>query len=201
MHIRFTIEVICGAEEPSRIIPRIEGEVFDFVGDHADENEVTVGRIGGYLVQVGRAFDEGESLFAAMDSIDQAVHDCYCALFDPRNDERSASVLATYGDNITSMDVLYIESIDLEAEFKSIDITPIVRETIATFGTNCGLVAHEEQPENAKVWTDFGFRKLPDSDFYTYAPELLHQGGNDEPIQSTSVSWANRARRGRRRVP
>jgi RHH-type transcriptional regulator, rel operon repressor / antitoxin RelB len=77
LHIRFTIEVICEAEEPSRIIPRIEGEVFDFVGDHADEKEVTVDRIGGYLVQVGRAFDEGESLLAVMDSIDQAVHDCW----------------------------------------------------------------------------------------------------------------------------
>jgi hypothetical protein len=70
------------------------------------------------------------------------------------------------------------------------DITPIVRETIATFGSHCGLVAHEELLENAKVWTDIGFRKLADSDFYTYAPEL----------PSSSVSWANRVRRGRRRL-
>ena len=201
MHIRFSIEVTCGDEEPSRVVPRIEGEIFDFVGDDADKREVLVGHLGAYLVQVGRAFDEGESLFAAMDSIDQSVHDCYCALFDPSNEDNelwSASVLATYGDHITSMDVLYLESIDLEPEFKSMDITPIIRETIATLGSNCGLVAHEEQPQNEKAWIDFGFRKLSDSDFYTYAPALLHQG-SDEPVPSDSVSWANRVRRGRRR--
>jgi hypothetical protein len=49
------------------------------------------------------------------------------------------------------MDVLYLESIDLESQFKSMDITPIVRETIATFASHCGLVAHEELPENAAV--------------------------------------------------
>jgi len=186
LYIRFTIEVTCGEEEPSRFVPRVEGAVFDFAGDEADEREVLVGRIGAYLVQRGRSFDEGESLFDAMDSIDQSVHDCYCALFDPKND-------------IMSMDVLYIESIDLESQFKSMDITPIVRETIATFGSHCGLVAHEELPENAKVWTDIGFRKLADSDFYTYAPELLHQE-SDGPVPSSSVSWANRVRRGRRRL-
>ena len=200
MQIRFTIEVTCGDEEPSRVIPRIDGEVFDLVGDDADEKEVLVGRIGAYLVKVDRAFDEGESLFAAMDSIDQSVHDCYCALFDPKTDEWNSSILGFYGYKILSMDVLYIESVDLEPQFQSIDITPIIRETLATFGANVGLVAHaEEQPENAKVWTDFGFRKLPDSDFYTYAPELLYQDG-EERVPSASSSWANRIPRGRRRI-
>lgn len=200
MHIRFTIEVTCGDEEPSRVVQRIDGEIFDFVGDEADEKEVLVGRIGAYLVQVDRAADEGESLFAAMDSIDQSVHDCYCALFDPKTDEWNSSIVGLYGYKILSMDVLYIESVDLETGFQSMDITPIIRETIETFRANVGLVAHEEQRENAKVWTDFGFRKLPDSDFYTYAPELLYQSAHDEPVPSSSVSWATRIPRGRRRV-
>lgn len=74
------------------------------------------------------------------------------------------------------MDVLYLESIDIEPEFQSLDITPIIRETLATFGANVDLVAHEAQPEDAKVWSDFGFRKLPDSDFYTYAPGIALSG-------------------------
>ena len=199
MHIRFTIEVTCGDEEPSRVVKRIEGEILDFGGDDGDEKEVLVGRIAAYLVQVDRAFDEGESLFAAMDSIDQSVHDYYCALFDPKTDEWNSSILGFYGYMILSMDVLCLESIDLEPEFQSMDITPIIRETLATFGANVGLVAHEEQPENAKVWTDFGFRKLPDSDYYTYAPELLHQDGN-ERVPSASSSWVSRVPRGRRRI-
>ena len=201
MHIRFSIEVTCGDEEPSRVVQRIDGEVFDYVDDEADEKEVLVGRVGAYLVQVDRAFDEGESLFAAMDSIDQSVHDCYCALFDPKTDEWNSSIIGFYGYKILSMDVLYIETVDLEPTFQSMDITPIIRETVATFRANVGLVAHEEErPENAKVWTDFGFRKLPESDFYAYAPELLYQDGNSERVPSASSSWANRVPRGRRRV-
>jgi hypothetical protein len=41
MHIRFMIDVTCEDPEPSRVVPRIEGEIFDFVG----EEEVMVGRI------------------------------------------------------------------------------------------------------------------------------------------------------------
>jgi hypothetical protein len=197
LHIRFTIEVECEDTEPSRIVPRIDGEIFDFPGD--DDNEVRIGKIGGYLALVGRAFDEEESLFDAMDSIDQSVHECYAALFDPdKLDELwNASVRALYGDNVMAMDVLFIESIEIKPEFASTEIAPIVRETIATFGSNCGLVAHRA-PENVKAWTDLGFRKLPDSDFYTYAPELLNHGGkDDEP--APHISWVNRVRRGRRR--
>jgi hypothetical protein len=88
MHIRFVIDVTCEDLEPSRVVPRIEGEIFDFVG----EEQVMVGRIGAsrigaYLVQVGRALNEEESLFDAMDSINQSVHDRYCALFNPENDD------------------------------------------------------------------------------------------------------------------
>jgi hypothetical protein len=196
VYIRFTMEVACENSEPSRVIPRFEGEIFDI---SEDDNEVKIGKIFGYLVQAGRAFDEKQSLFEAMDSIDQTVHECYGALFDPDEDELwSASVRSLYGDNITSMDVLFIEGIELNPNCESTDIAPIVRETIATFGSNCGLVSHGA-PENVKAWTDLGFRKLPDSDFYTYAPELLDQGGkDDEPVPH--VAWANRVRRGRRRL-
>lgn len=69
LHIRFTIERTCENQEPSRFAPRIDGEIFDFVGDDvAHEKEVLVGRVGAYLVQVDLCFDVGESLFAAMDS-------------------------------------------------------------------------------------------------------------------------------------
>jgi len=200
LQIRFTIEVTCGDEEPSRVLKRIDGEIFEFVGDALDEKEVVMGRIRAYLVQVDRSFDEGESLFAAMDSIDQSVYDCYSALFDPKTDEWNSSIIGLYGYKILSMDVLYLESVDVEPECQSLDITPIIRETLATFGANVGLVAHEAQPENAKVWTDFGFRKLADSDFYTYAPELLYQDGNSERVPSASSTWATRVPRGRRRV-
>src|SRR5215472_14392739 len=71
-------------------------------------------RIRAYLVQVDRAFDEGETLFAAMDSIDQSVHDCYCASFYPKTDEWNSSITGFYGYKILPMDVLYLERVDIE---------------------------------------------------------------------------------------
>src|SRR6266404_1178490 len=116
-HIRYTIEVDCENTEPDRVIPAINGQIFEFVG-HTDR-EVEIGSIHAYLVQAGRALDIGESLFDAMDSIDQSVHECYAALFDLDGDEWSESVRALYRDNVTAMDVLFIESIELKAEFAS----------------------------------------------------------------------------------
>ena len=141
MHIHFTIEVQCENTEPSRVVPRIEEKIFEFAGD--DDNEVEIGKIGGYLVLVGRAFDEEESLFDAMDSIDQSVHDCYAALFNPDNADElwSESVRALYSDNVSAMNVLFIQTIELYPNLASIEIAPIIRETIATFGSECGIVA------------------------------------------------------------
>jgi GNAT superfamily N-acetyltransferase len=224
-HIRFTVEVDCEDQEPSRIIPAINGTIFEYEGE--TDKEVSVGNIHAYLVLRSRAMNEGVSLFDAMDSISQSVFDCYEALFDVETDEWSLSVEALYSGEIIESDVLFIESVELDAPFRGKGIgAQIVRETIATFASSCGLVAckpfplqysnWQDEAHNtnrqepgfeekrvadfarvAKFWTDLGFRKLHDSDFHTYAPELIHQTDPGSDAAPSIVPY--RVPRGRRR--
>jgi GNAT superfamily N-acetyltransferase len=200
-HIRFTIEVQCQDQEPSRIIPAIDGAIFTYKGK--TDKAIRVGNIRAYLVLRGRAVNESESLLDAMDSVSAQVMECYEALFDAESDAWNRAVEETYHGEITELDVLFIESIKLDARHRGKGIgAHVVRETIATFASSCGLVACKPFPlqysnwkddahktirqesgfENrriadfakaAKFWTNLGFRRLPLSDFYTYAPELI----------------------------
>ena len=69
--VRFNIQADCDSQEPSRIVPAVHGEIFEFEGE--SDIEVKVGQINSYLVLRGRALNERESLFDAMDSIDSSV--------------------------------------------------------------------------------------------------------------------------------
>jgi GNAT superfamily N-acetyltransferase len=109
------------------------------------------------------------------------------------------------GEEIPGHDVVFIETIELEPVYRGKGIgAQVVRETIRTLGSSCGLVACKpfalqyanwmdeknsamrEQPgfESkrladfsmvAQFWKDLGFRNVPDSDFYTFAPQLVQQ--------------------------
>ena len=65
-YIRFSIQVDTEDEEPSRVIRKIEGTVFEYAGD-SDKDE-QIGTLQCFLVQSGLAAEKGESLFEAMDS-------------------------------------------------------------------------------------------------------------------------------------
>jgi hypothetical protein len=224
-NIRFDIEVSCEDEEPSRVIPAIHGKILVCVGD--SDEETKIGVIHAYLILRGRALNERVSLFEAMDSISQSVFDCYEALFDVETDEWSPSVEALYNGQIMESDVLFIERIELDAAFRGKGIgAQVVRESIATFASHCGIVTCKPSPlqyENweaelckairqepgfepkriadfarvAKFWMDLGFRKLDGSDFYIYAPELINQ--SDATSDAIPVAAPNRVPRGRRR--
>ncbi len=224
-HIRFTVHADCDSQEPCRIVPALRGEILEFEGE--SDNEVRIGQIDAYLVLRGRALNEQESLFEAMDSIDSSVFECYEALFDPETDDWNQSVRDLYKDQIMGLDVLFIESIQLNANYRGKGIgAQVVRETIATFGTHCGLITckpfplqysnwedeeHIEMRQQpgieekrladfarlARFWTDLGFVRLDDSDFYTYAPELIQKPDAASDMAPSPV--ANRVPRGRRR--
>lgn len=169
------------------------------------ESEVKIGEIVAYLLQPGRAMDEGVDAFEAMDSIDGSASECVEALLDPEADHWQASVEEMYSHDIPGLDVLYIDRIELEPARRGKGIgAQVVRSLIATFGSSCGLVACKpfalqylnwESPDNeptrkapgfeakrladfGKVeafWPKLGFRKLPKSNVYTLAPQLREQ--------------------------
>jgi hypothetical protein len=162
-----------------------------------------------------------------MDSIDSSVFECYEALFDPETDDWNQSVQDLYKDQIMGLDVLFIQSIELNANYRGKGIgAQVVRETIATFGTHCGLITCKPFPLQYSNWedeediemrqqlgieqkrlsdfarlarfrTDLGFVRLDDSGFYTYAPELIQQPGSASEIDPSPA--VNRVPRGRRR--
>src|SRR5260370_10975781 len=163
-----------------------------------------------------------------MDSIDSSVLECYEALFDHETDDWNQCVHDLYRDQIMGLDVLFIESIQLNANYRGKGIgAQVVRETIATFGTHCGLITckpfplqysnwedeeHIEMRQQpgieekrladfarlASFWTDLGFVRLDDSDFYTYAPELIQQPDPASDIAPSPVANPVPRRRQRR---
>jgi hypothetical protein len=72
----------------------------------------------GYLVMRGRAMDEGENLFEAMDSISSSTLECFEALFDHESGEWKKSVEGLYGEEVPGHDVVFIETIELEPAYR-----------------------------------------------------------------------------------
>ena len=97
-------------------MPALQGAIFEFEGE--SENEIRIGQIDAYLVLRGRALNEQESLFFAMDSIDSSVFECYEALFDRETDDWNQSVQDLYKDQIMGLDVLFIQSIELNVNYR-----------------------------------------------------------------------------------
>ena len=149
---------------------------------------------------VDRVANESVRLFEAMDSIDDAVHECYAAIFDPKTGDWSQQVDGLFEDGLINRDVLFIAKLELDQPHRGKGIgAKVVRETLATFGSHCGLVAckpfplqHNNWEDEAKkevreapgyeqrrmkdfarvaeFWAGCGFVKLPESDFYVYSP-------------------------------
>jgi len=202
-HVRFTIQLDCENDEPDRIVLSLEGMVFDYHED--SDEEMHLGKLSAFLVLRGRSMDEGVNLYEAMDSIDESLRECFDALFDSETHGWKKSVDEMYDHEIPGHDVLFFTEFKLEETHRGKGIgAQIVRETIKSFGSSCGLVtckpfalqysgwleegkkAVREQPDFEstriadfkkveKFWLDLGFRKLPDSAFFTFAPHLLLQ--------------------------
>lgn len=214
--VRFIIQVDCEDDEPSRVVPFIHGDILELSEDSDAESKI--GEISAYLLQRGRAMDEEENTFEAMDSISTSTSECFEALLDPETHDWKKSVQKLYSDEIPGHDVLYIEKIELEPSWRGKGIgAQVVRTLIATFGSSCGLVACKpfalqyvnwKATENQHLrktpgfeakrladfgkvetfWFGLGFRALPDCDFYSFAPQLLEQPLPATPHDRTRVN-------------
>jgi len=221
--IRFSIQVDTEDEEPSRVIRKIDGTVFEYAGE--SDKEEQIGNLQCFLVQPGLAAEKGESLFEAMDSICDATVECYEAVFDPDTNEWSGSVQEVYSGGPISPDLLFIDRVELDERHRGKGIgRDGVKGIIETFGLHCGLVVckpfalqyegwaetysaaeqadpgFEKRKSDAfgrvsKFWADCGFVQLPDSEFYAHSPELVRQ-----PDPNTSKASPVRVPRGRRRL-
>ena len=199
-HIQFTTRISCDSDEPDRIILCFDGDIFVC----AEATMTNIGHISAYVIQRGRAMNEGVDLCDAMDARSSATAECFVALFDMKTHEWNASVEEIYVA-ICENDVLFIESLELKKKYRGDGIgARVVRETIVTLGSNCGLVvckpfplqysgwmaeeneARRERPDFEQkrladfrkvqeFWERLGFQQLRGSEFYAFSPEWKEQ--------------------------
>lgn len=62
-------------KEPSRLVRRIEGTVYEYEGE--SDTEKQIGDLGWFLVQPGLAEERQIHLFDAMDCISDETAECY----------------------------------------------------------------------------------------------------------------------------
>jgi hypothetical protein len=74
-YIRFSIQVDTEDVEPSRVIRKIDGTIFEYA-EESDKKE-HIGSLRCFLVQPGQAVEKGDSLCNAMDSISDTTMECY----------------------------------------------------------------------------------------------------------------------------
>jgi len=202
LHIRFTFGTTCEDPEPNRLVPRLYGEIFQYVGD--PDNKVKIGTIDANVFLRCRAMDEGVDTYHVMDSVDSTLFECFEAVLDPEIDDWSESLHRVYRE-LWRPEVLYIREIKLDENYRGKGIgAMVVKEVVALFGSFCGLIVckpfpfqyagwQDEDEEHTKMrnqpgfeekrqadfakvarfWTRLGFRQLPDSDFCVFSTETL----------------------------
>jgi hypothetical protein len=115
-YIRFSIQVDTEDEEPSRVIRKIDGTIFEYAEE--SDKEKNIGDLQCLLVQPSFAEEKGQSLCDAMDSISDETMECYDAVFDPDTDEWTDSVQELYSGGPISADLLFIDKIELDAKHR-----------------------------------------------------------------------------------
>jgi len=133
--------------------------------------------------------------------------ECYEALFDPETDDWNQSVHDLYRDQIMGLDVLFMKASNSTRIIEGREsVLKSCGKRLRLSEHHCGLITckpfplqysnwedeeHIEMRQQpcieekrladfarlARFWTDLGFVRLNDSDFYTYAPELIQQPG------------------------
>jgi GNAT superfamily N-acetyltransferase len=183
----------------------LDGEIFeDGEGNNKDVKEIKIGKVLAWLILRGRAMNEHRNVGEVMDAVSSGLHECWGELLTHDGDWTPA-VLQIYDEDLFGNDILFLESIELDDAYRGKGIgARVVRETISTFGSSCALVACKPFPLQYTNWMDdeykavreapgfekkrraaFGkvekfwrglhFNKLPNSEFFTYAPQLKEQ--------------------------
>lgn len=151
-YVRFTITADCEENEPSRVLREIRGNIFDYAND--DGEEQILGSVDALLASQSRALDEGIDFADAMECLSASTLKCCEALYDL--EDWNEAVEQLYGIQLLDGNVLYIEKIELQPEYRGKGIgAQVVRETIGTFASaGVSLVACEPFPLQYSNWDE-----------------------------------------------
>lgn len=111
------------------------------------------GTIQGYIIQVDRIINDGESLFDACDAHDQTVHDYACVLFDLRSGGLKPAIEDQFGV-VGAGDMLILDRIEvLPAHRRHRLGLAAACSFLDTFETGCCLAVGEPYPMQFKERT------------------------------------------------
>jgi hypothetical protein len=147
------------------------------------------------IVRVSDAAREGVSIAEVFDSVDQDLHELYCAIFDQETDE----ILETVADPSGLRDVLVVDTVKVVADRRGQKLGLRFVDRIRTlYSRGCAVVVLKaypltlERPKHpdlvdrdvfvrpfscegdaakAKLrayWSQLGFRQVPDTDFMVF---------------------------------
>jgi hypothetical protein len=145
--IRFSLEINCDDDDPSRYVSFYKGEIVPSEG--AEEDEIgdgpngTLGAINAYLVHRNLIIDRGKSVFDAMDSVSTEIFEFYEALVNQKTGRWKSAVESIIGEDRQILgDILVIEHVELQPRFCGKGIgAKVVMSTIEMLGYNCAVVA------------------------------------------------------------
>jgi GNAT superfamily N-acetyltransferase len=174
--------------DPSDFITIYHGNI---IGIMDNDREHKIGKIILYMVERGRALNDGESLFDVMDCLDGDSCDCFANLFDHETEELKPDVEKLLSeDRAFQSDMMLIERLELNREYRGQGMgKQIALRAIQKFGGNCsvitcvpvplqftGLGPRDKEPvgkrfaqqQVRKFWEGVGFVRLPRSDYYIW---------------------------------
>jgi hypothetical protein len=122
----------------------------DIVGcpwcDDAAEGELKLGELKMYLIQIGNAFNAGESLPRILD-IHQATADVGCAVFDSSFKDFCPWIKRRFDDAFPWEDVLILDRLTLIPEARGQQLgLAVLHQAINDWSSGCSLVAMKPFP-------------------------------------------------------
>jgi GNAT superfamily N-acetyltransferase len=174
--------------DPSDYITVYEGNI---IGMADDESEHKIGTLILYMVEAGRAMNEGVSLFDVMDCLDGDSCDCFANLYDLDTEQLKPEVEKLISeDRATRWDIMLIERLELLPEYRGRGLgKSIALRAIEKLGENCGVITclpvplqfsgfgpSNKKPKGMALaqqrvrgfWESVGFARIRRSDYYVW---------------------------------
>jgi hypothetical protein len=174
--------------DPSDFITVYQG---DIIGMMDDDDEWKMGTLVLYMVERGRAMNEGVSLFEVMDCLDGDSCDCFANLFDSETEQLKPGVEHLISENrATQWDIMLIERLELNPECRGRGLgIEIAQRAIQKLGENCGVITcvpvplqftglgpNDQKPKGLRLaqlqvrgfWERVGFIRIPRTGYYIW---------------------------------
>lgn len=163
-----------------------------------DDGRVEIGTLTASIIQLSRAIDEGWNLYDILDAPSHSTAECL-GLFQEidyntlrlKSPDYNARVRNLFKDDVWVGDILLVEKIEIQEEYRGHDSGLFVMRTVIdTFGHGRSLVVCKPFPlqysstvtENnhtefqaalkklRKYWSRSGFKRVPKTDLYALLP-------------------------------